>query len=442
LEKVFVSAGSDSHGDFNYETSLDIDKNFFDEEGACSLALVLLLTNKFYYSTDNALGKLATIAWCPNGVGKWGENVLKALRDGHTVVSDGPIVVFGIDRDGNGSIDDPDDVHIGDTFQTDKQKVTLSVAWATNEELGQIKEIRVIRGTADGESSLSPIVPLAGEWSGKRRIQVDAPSDNESVIYYRLEAETESTPNPYVSGLVDETDIYDSYHCFTNPIWIVRGREWADHGDDREPDNNSRDGGTLVKEQASVSGILCPERDEDYFTFDAVKGQIFSIRTIARDLNPPSDADTLLTLFDSNGNVLAENDDYGGSLDSLLIFAAPVTGRYYIRVSNAVDGGGPNYIYHLVVTRLSSSTISSEPPLDDYSTAPVSVEAIGAVTPIVPTPLLRSGTLLPATHTQSLANRVGVIHSNPGAKTIVADSVQKPRAHTSGKGREPPCCKE
>jgi hypothetical protein len=174
IEKAFISAGSDSHGDFNYETSLDIDSSFFERDSSIVNALICVvagsqvLTSSFYYSTDNALGKLATIAWCPNGVGEWGENVLKALRDGHTVVSDGPIVVFGIDRDGNGSIDDPDDVHIGDTFQTDKQKVTLSVAWATNEEFGQIKEIRVIRGTADGESSLSPIVPLAGEWSGKR----------------------------------------------------------------------------------------------------------------------------------------------------------------------------------------------------------------------------------------------------------------------------------
>lgn len=226
---------------------------------------------------------------------------------------------------------------------------------------------------------------------------------------------------------------------------------------EREPNNDRGSANPITPTTAGTTsvGVICPKGDVDFFSFNATSGQLFSIRTIARDLSPPFDADTVITLFDENGPIPCStgcsdctpdghcgNDDYGGSLDSLLIFAAPVTGRYFIRVSEAVDGGGPNYIYHLVVTRLSSITISPEPPLDDYSTVPVSVEVIGAVTQIVRNPLLKSRTLLPATNTHSLANRVEVIHRNPGAKAIVADSIQKPRAHTSGKGREPPCCKE
>jgi hypothetical protein len=313
--------------------------------------------------------------------------------------------------------------NIGETVEVNPGgSLTLNIRWVSTVEFGKMKEIDVI-------------------WNGQRleTLKVNSLSGGISRSY------TKFTQSGYFR-LVGRTEVGrtgKSHSAYTNPIWInVSAGECNVPGlTEREP-NNDRGSATPITPTTLAVGVICPEGDVDFFSFNATSGQLFSIRTIARNLYPPSDADTLLTLFDSNGNVLAENDDYGGSLDSRLIFAAPVTGRYYIRVSNAVDGGGPNYIYYLVVTRLSSSTISSEPPLDDYSTVPVSVEAIGAVTPIVPNPLLRSGTLLPATHTQSLANRVGVIHSNPGAKTIVADSVQKPRAHTSGKGREPPCCKE
>jgi len=343
------------------------------------------------------------------------ESIYQALEQGRAVASNGPLLVFEIQGK-----------NIGETVEVNPGgRLTLNIRWVSTVEFGKMKEIDVI-------------------WNGQRleTLKVNSLSGGISRSY------TKFTQSGYFR-LVGRTEVGrtgKSHSAYTNPIWVnVSAGECNVPGlTEREP-NNDRGSATPITPTTvgtTLVGVICPEGDVDFFSFNATSGQLFSIRTIARDLNPPSDADTLLTLFDSNGNVLAENDDYGGSLDSLLIFAAPVTGRYYIRVSNAVDGGGPNYIYHLVVTRLSSSTISSEPPLDDYSTVPVSVEAIGAVTPIVPNPLLRSGTLLPATNTQSLANRVGVIHSNPGAKTIVADSVQKPRAHTSGKGREPPCCKE
>ena len=59
------------------------------------------------------MGRISTLVYAPGGMGARGENVLRALRDGRTVGSNGPILIAGFDRNENGSLDDPGDVGIG-----------------------------------------------------------------------------------------------------------------------------------------------------------------------------------------------------------------------------------------------------------------------------------------------------------------------------------------
>ena len=101
LFKPFLAAGSDAHGDLNYEATLDVT----DFLGNASRSLN-------GYAEDNALGRISTLVFAPGGMGPRGESVLRALRDGHTVGSNGPILIAGFDRNGNGSIDDHEDVGI------------------------------------------------------------------------------------------------------------------------------------------------------------------------------------------------------------------------------------------------------------------------------------------------------------------------------------------
>lgn len=106
-----------------------------------------------------------------------------------------------------------------------------------------------------------------------------------------------------------------------------------------------------VTPDVTVVGTLNPGGDMDFFGFDVTSGQAITIEIRARSLTPASDADTVITLFDGRGNQLAENDDFGGSLDSRLDFSATATGRVFLRVRNFSPKGGPTYTYEAVITR-------------------------------------------------------------------------------------------
>ena len=93
LFKTFLAAGSDAHGDLNYEASMDVT----DFLGKPSRSLN-------GYAEDNALGRIFTVVYAPAGMGPQGENVLRALREGRTVGSNGPILIAGFDRNSNGSL--------------------------------------------------------------------------------------------------------------------------------------------------------------------------------------------------------------------------------------------------------------------------------------------------------------------------------------------------
>ena len=103
------------------------------------------------YAEDNALGRISTVVYAPAGMGPRGENVLRALRDGRTVGSNGPLLVAGFDRNANGSLDDPDDVGIGQEISCPlKSLPPLQLRWASSEEFGPVQSIKLVVGTRDG----------------------------------------------------------------------------------------------------------------------------------------------------------------------------------------------------------------------------------------------------------------------------------------------------
>src|SRR5204863_4047008 len=62
-----------------------------------------------------------------------------------------------------------------------------------------------------------------------------------------------------------------------------------------------------------------------------------------------SPLDSVLTLRDAGGKVLATNDDFRGK-DAALAFTAPAAGEYTIEVRDVDTGGGPAYGYRLIAT--------------------------------------------------------------------------------------------
>ena len=102
LFKVFLAAGSDAHGDFNYEATMDV----VDFIGKPSRGLS-------GYAEDNALGRISTVVYAPAGMGPRGENILRALREGRSVASNGPLLVAGFDLDKDGNLGSEGDIMPG-----------------------------------------------------------------------------------------------------------------------------------------------------------------------------------------------------------------------------------------------------------------------------------------------------------------------------------------
>ncbi len=103
--KFFMSAGSDAHGSYNYSTT----DYFMNVTGTVN---------------DNAIGKISTLAYCPNGMGENGENILFAMKNGHTILSSGPIVSFQIDTD---LLNSNPEIIIGDNQDIDFNQIETSL---------------------------------------------------------------------------------------------------------------------------------------------------------------------------------------------------------------------------------------------------------------------------------------------------------------------------
>jgi hypothetical protein len=200
--KAFLAAGSDAHGDFNYEATMDVTDFVFKPSRA--------LTG---YAEDNALGKISTVVFAPAGMGTRGEQVLRALRDGHSAMSNGPLLVAGFDRNSNGTLHDPADVVVGgEIASTLAELPPLEIEWVSSEEFGPLESIRLIVGTATGEAKPEeiPVPPAKGLASGGL-VSVDLRpflgKNQGAWSYLRLEARSRNFAGR-------------EFRCYTNPIWV------------------------------------------------------------------------------------------------------------------------------------------------------------------------------------------------------------------------------
>jgi hypothetical protein len=127
----------------------------------------------------------------------------------------------------------------------------------------------------------------------------------------------------------------------------------SDHRETRETAPNvSFDKATLVEVPVTINGRIQRSRDAQYFRFTAKGGQRFVLEVQARRLGSP--LDSIITLFNSEGAQLAEQDDtdMGDPLlthhaDSRLDYTFPVDGDYVVRIQDVQGGGGEAYAYRL-----------------------------------------------------------------------------------------------
>jgi hypothetical protein len=202
--KFYISAGSDAHGSFNFS-------NTDDFAGAGTIS-------------DNTLGKLTTVTYCPNGMGDNGENVLEAMYKGRTSLSDGPLLTIGVSTDGNNQ---DNELLMGDDGVVNSllpQDYHLNLNYTTTKEFGKVKQLILYVGTETGEL-VKKIITTSD--SGNNILSynlsqvlasifdtISIPKDE--YFYVRAELQTQIDT---LTNLIHRTT-YEQYWSFSNPIWL------------------------------------------------------------------------------------------------------------------------------------------------------------------------------------------------------------------------------
>jgi hypothetical protein len=117
-----------------------------------------------------------------------------------------------------------------------------------------------------------------------------------------------------------------------------------------EPNNSLETAYTTAPDAAALTNVtLWPTGDVDYFSFVGKAGlayQVFSSHLSAG-------LDTVLTVFDTNGNEISTNDDYEpDNRASLVTFSASVDGFYFARIVNINPGDPANLTYRFQVVQV------------------------------------------------------------------------------------------
>ena len=163
---VYVEGGTDAHGDFN--SIAGNVKTYVYAAG---------------YSQDSLPPR---------------SHILNALRNGHSVMTDGPLVIFDI----NGEV-------IGNSLNLTKGKTaTLRIQWNSTPEFGYLTNITVKSGVINATNETSTTYYLDMMGTDNLSDEYEIPIAPNKSCYYRIEA-------------VSETAGGETHACFTNPSWVA-----------------------------------------------------------------------------------------------------------------------------------------------------------------------------------------------------------------------------
>jgi hypothetical protein len=113
---------------------------------------------------------------------------------------------------------------------------------------------------------------------------------------------------------------------------------------EKEPNNGFDQAQPLAVGQV-VQGSIGGNQDVDVFRVEGKAGQKVTFEVFAARLG--SALDSVLTLYDAGGQVLAVNDDHDNTTDSRIDITFPRDGVYYLGLIDAHDQGGPAHVYRL-----------------------------------------------------------------------------------------------
>lgn len=138
-------------------------------------------------------------------------------------------------------------------------------------------------------------------------------------------------------------------------------------GDPYEPDDTL---GSASLQNAGTTNLhrICPASDNDFVAFTASPSFTYTLQATAVG----SRVDTLLRLYDTSGNLVAENNP-DPSRDSQIIFLPNSAGTYRAQIvdRNSQGGNGPDYLYTFSISQVSASTPT---PSQSVTPTPIACE--------------------------------------------------------------------
>jgi len=137
---------------------------------------------------------------------------------------------------------------------------------------------------------------------------------------------------------------------------------------------------------SAIEGRIATPGASNYYRFRAGKGQKLVMEVQARRYG--STLDSILTLTNDKGQVLAENDDWTDPLasatthqaDSRIAYTFPAAGEYNLRIRDVQGNGGDEYAYRLTIAPpkpdFALRITPDNPRLGQGDTAAIAVNAV------------------------------------------------------------------
>ena len=135
--------------------------------------------------------------------------------------------------------------------------------------------------------------------------------------------------------------------------------------------NNSYKEATVGTLPAAFTGIIGEPGDDDFFGFEAKKGQTVRLKLFARK-TLRSQLDGVVNVYNATGGRVGGNDDSGG-LDSSLDYKIPEDGIYHVGINDHLRGGGPAFSYRLEATFVEPELVLTLPDRQRYVATQVNV---------------------------------------------------------------------
>ena len=131
---------------------------------------------------------------------------------------------------------------------------------------------------------------------------------------------------------------------------------------EKEPNSSRKQANpTKLPLPLAFNGIIATPGDQDWFTFDAKKGQKFTFRVHARSIHSP--LDPIFTIWGTDQKYLGGNDDADNRADSKYDFTATADGTYTFRIMDHLRNGGPEYVYRVEAEPATPTLALNFPPL-------------------------------------------------------------------------------